>query len=334
MDLRPQAHDIIRTWAFYTIAKSALHEGSIPWKNIALSGWILDPDRKKMSKSKGNVVTPMEHLERFTADGVRYWAGCARLGTDTAFEEKMLQVGKRLVTKIYNAGKFVLSQQGPRSPISCQIDRAFLAKLSACAQRATEAMEDYESAKALSETETFFWTSFTDAYIELVKGRAKGAPPVDPAAQGSAVEGLRLALNVLLRLFAPFLPYVTEEVWSWAFAKETGLPSIHLAPWPRAADFQTIALASDWGGFEAPAAALAAIHRHKTLSGMSVGAGLGKVVLAGNARSVSSLQPSVDDVLGAARAAACELEERPDLEDMRIEVVRAEPAPETGGSRG
>ncbi len=168
MDLRPQAHDIIRTWAFYTIAKSALHEGSIPWKNIALSGWILDPDRKKMSKSKGNVVTPMEHLERFTSDGVRYWAGSARLGVDTAFEEKMLQVGKRLVTKIYNAGKFVLSQQGPRGPITRPIDLAFLAKLSDCVQKASAALEDLDYAKALSETETFFWTSFTDSYIELV----------------------------------------------------------------------------------------------------------------------------------------------------------------------
>jgi len=287
-----------------------------------------------MSKSKGNVVTPIEHLERFTADGVRYWAGCARLGTDTAFEEKMLQVGKRLVTKIYNAGKFVLSQQGPRSRITSEIDRAFLAKLSACVQRTTEAMEAYESARALSETETFFWTSFTDAYIELVKGRAKGSPPADAASQGSAVEGLRLALSVLLRLFAPVLPYVTEEVWSWAFAIETRFQSIHLAPWPSAADFQAFSLPSDWNGFEAPAAALAAIHRHKTLSGMSVGSGLGMVVLAANARTVASLRPSVADLLGAARAAACELEERPDLEDNQIEVVRAEPASDGGGPKG
>ncbi len=128
-DVRPQAHDIIRTWAFYTIAKAHLHEDSVPWHHAAISGWILDPDRKKMSKSKGNVVTPLPLIDQYTADGVRYWAGSARLGVDTALDEKVYKVGKRLVTKIFNASKFVLGQQGPVAPITQELDRAFVAEL-------------------------------------------------------------------------------------------------------------------------------------------------------------------------------------------------------------
>ena len=117
MDLRPQSHEIIRTWAFYTIVKAHLHEGTIPWRHVAISGWVLDPDRKKMSKSKGNVITPMHLLDQYGADAVRYWSLSARLGTDTAFDEKVLKVGRRLVVKLFNASKFVLQQEGaPEGP--------------------------------------------------------------------------------------------------------------------------------------------------------------------------------------------------------------------------
>ena len=111
-DIRPQAHEIIRTWAFYTIAKAMLHDDSVPWRHVLLSGWVLDPDRKKMSKSKGNVMTPMHLLEQYSADAVRYWAASARLGVDTAFDEKVLKIGKRLTTKLFNAAKLCR----PRAP--------------------------------------------------------------------------------------------------------------------------------------------------------------------------------------------------------------------------
>jgi valyl-tRNA synthetase len=321
MDVRPQAHDIIRTWAFYTIAKAALHEGVIPWKHILLSGWILDPDRKKMSKSKGNVVTPMEYLERYTADGVRYWAGSARLGADTTFDEKVLKVGKRLVTKLYNAGKFVLSQTAEIHPIECEIDRAFAAGLAACVERSTRAMEEFNFARALSETESFFWSSFTDAYIELVKNRAKGLTPAcSQRERGSAVAGLRLALSVLLRLFAPFLPYVTEEVWSWAFAEETGSPSIHTAAWPKSADFATLPAPADTGSFDAAAACLAAIHAFKTKAHASVGAGLARLVVAANEKTLAALRHGVTDVMAAARADGCALEMHAEMQDGEIQI--------------
>jgi len=322
MDIRPQAHDIIRTWAFYTIAKAALHEGTVPWKHILLSGWILDPDRKKMSKSKGNVVTPTEFLDRYTADGVRYWAAGARLGADTAFDEKVLSVGRRLVTKIYNAGKFVLSQTGEPHPVDREIDRAFAARLSQCAERAGSAMEEFQFARALAETESFFWGSFTDAYIELAKNRAKGLPAGD--GRDSAVAGLRLGLNVLLRLFAPFLPYVTEEVWSWAFAGETGAPSIHRAPWPSKEDFAPIPEPADPRAFDAAAACLAAVHAFKTRSRATVGTSLAGIVVTANEATLAALRHGIGDVMAAARAGSHALERKDGLADMDFEI-RASP---------
>src|SRR5262245_57641597 len=210
-DIRPQSHEIIRTWAFYTIVKALLHEDTIPWKHVVVSGWILDPDRKKMSKSRGNVVTPVHLLEEYTADGVRYWAAGARLGTDTIFDEKVMKVGKRLVTKLFNAGKFVLAQEGPVHPIEAALDRAFVERLRALVARVTASFEEFDYAHALQDTETFFWSDFTDTFLELVKARAREGG----AGGGSAIAALRLGLGVLLRLFAPVLPYITEEVWSW-----------------------------------------------------------------------------------------------------------------------
>jgi valyl-tRNA synthetase len=224
MDLRPQAHDIIRTWLFDTVLRSHLEHNSLPWANAALSGWVLDPDRKKMSKSKGNVVTPMGLLEEHGSDGVRYWAASGRPGTDTAFDTNQMKVGRRLAMKVLNASRFVLTAAEPKAPIAWAVDRAMLRNLAALATEATEAFEAYDYARALQRTETFFWR-FCDDYLELVKGRRYGEQ--GPEAAGSANSALAAALSVLLRLFAPFLPFVTEEVWSWW---QDG--SIHQARWP------------------------------------------------------------------------------------------------------
>ncbi len=227
MDVRPQGHDIIRTWLFATVVRSHFEHGSVPWTDAAISGWILDPERKKMSKSKGNVVTPEDVVVEHSADAVRYWAASGRLGTDAAYDTGQMKVGRRLAIKLLNASKFALGfgepelepRQGLASVITEPLDRSMIAALAHVVRDATAGFEGWDYTRSLDVTETFFWT-FCDDYIELVKDRAHAGDP-------SARAALRLALSVLLRLLAPFLPYATEEVWSWW---QEG--SVHRSTWP------------------------------------------------------------------------------------------------------
>jgi valyl-tRNA synthetase len=226
MDVRPQAHDIIRTWLFATVLRSHFEFDTLPWRNAAISGWVLDPDRKKMSKSKGNVVTPMDLLEAHGSDGVRYWAASGRSGTDTTFDPGQMKVGRRLAMKLLNASKFVLAKPEPHGAVTAAVDRGLLTTLAGIVRESTADLEQYNYTRVLERTETFFW-SFCDDYLELVKGRRYGDQGDELAA--SANGALLTALSTLLRLFAPFLPFVTEEVWSWW---REG--SVHKAAWPTA----------------------------------------------------------------------------------------------------
>ncbi|MFQ5515601.1 MAG: valine--tRNA ligase, partial [Myxococcota bacterium] len=305
MDVRPQSHEIIRTWAFYTIVKAWMHEDQIPWHHIVISGWILDPDRKKMSKSKGNVVTPDHLLEEYSADAVRYWASRARLGADTAFDPKVFKIGRRLCTKVFNASRFTLMQLDrvgagttwlPLDPIREPLDLAFVTRLRGTIEQATRSLEAFEYAGALQCTEEAFW-EFCDDYLELVKIRSY--EDEDSPGRRSAAATLQLALRSFLRLFAPFLPYVTEEVWSWRLAAATGVDSIHRAPWPGAGDTAGVPAPEAEGTFASAVEVLRKIRAAKTRARKSLRWPVARLEIRGPGEHRAALLPVLDDVLRA-----------------------------------
>lgn len=305
-DIRPQSHEIIRTWAFYTIAKALLHEDKVPWHNVVISGWILDPDRKKMSKSEGNVVTPLHLFDEHGVDSVRYWAASARLGADTAFDTQAFKIGRRLSTKLFNAAKFVLSHEGEEGPITHELDRAFVLELSLLVEKVTKSHGEFNFAQALQDTEAFFWGRFTDTYLELAKPRAwsalgEDAPSHSDEDRSSAIAALRLGLSVLLRLFAPILPYITEEIWSWVFATETGQPSIHKAPWPNSSEFARIPAPDRSESLSLAIDAFTAINKAKADGKVSAGRVIESMNLVATEETLRRLEPVLECALQAAR---------------------------------
>jgi valyl-tRNA synthetase len=299
--LRPQGQDIIRTWLFSTLLRSELEHGISPWKHAALSGFIVDPDRKKMSKSKGNVVTPADILEQHGSDAVRYWAASSRLGTDAAFDPQnptQIKIGRRLAIKVLNASKFILGFEGEAdAPVTEPIDASMLANLAIVVDQATAAFDNYDHARALEVAESFFWT-FCDDYLELVKERAYGAPGAE---QASAVAALRTALSTLLRLFAPFIPFATEEAWSWS-----NEDSVHTASWPVAADATgriQQGLATDPALLDLASRALTGIRRAKTDAKASQKTFVTSAVISGTTDEVGLLEQAASDLKAVGRIA-------------------------------
>jgi valyl-tRNA synthetase len=318
MDLRPQAHDIIRTWLFSTVVRSHYEFGTVPWTHAAISGFVVDPDRKKMSKSKGNVVTPIDVLERYGSDAVRWRAAGARPGADSPFDEAQMKVGRRLAIKILNVGKFVLGL-GAGAPelgtaeVSEPIDRALLARLRDVVAEATAAMDSYNYTRALEVTESFFW-SFCDDYVELVKSRAYGSGQKAVSARLT----LAIALSVQLRLFAPVLPFVTEEVWSWW---REG--SIHRNPWP---SYLELTVEGDPAVLDAAAEALAAVRKAKSEAKQSMRADVESATVTAPAEQVALVEAARGDLVDAGRIASLSVVAGEG--ELTVDVVLAPPPAE------
>jgi valyl-tRNA synthetase len=295
MDMRPQAHEIIRTWLFSTIVRSHLQFNTLPFRDAAISGWVLDPDRKKMGKSTGNAVTPIDLLELHGADALRYWAASGRPGVDTAIDEATMKNGRRLSIKLLNASKFVLGRipdvpLGPNS-ISNPLDQEVIGRLGELVAEATSCFEQYDYARVLERTETFFW-GFCDDYLELVKVRAYG----DDDGAASAHATLALALSVLQRLFAPFLAFTAEEVWSWWHEG-----SVHVAPWPTLSEFGVHASTAteSSSSYALAATVLASLRRAKTEAKVSQRTPVDRCVITAPVPDVAALERVSDDVKAA-----------------------------------
>ncbi|PIU20640.1 MAG: valine--tRNA ligase [Elusimicrobia bacterium CG08_land_8_20_14_0_20_59_10] len=300
-DLRPQAHEIIRTWAFYTIAKAWMHENSIPWHNVAISGWVVSPDKGKMSKSKGKTVSPEALLGLYSADALRYWAGKAKLGQDTVYDESVFKVGMRLATKLFNAAKFTMLQlSGPAAgarlgaaDITEPLDKAWVDHLKALVETSREDFGNYDYAAVLLYVEKAFW-DFCDTYLELVKNRAYSGKP---QAARSACASLEWTLSVFLRLFAPFLPFITEEAWGWSCTAALKAPSVHKAPWPSAAEMSSAA--GDQRVLEVTRKVLEAVRTHKAAEKRSVKWPVAKLTVECGHLQAAALKLSLDDLIAA-----------------------------------
>jgi valyl-tRNA synthetase len=320
MDLRPQAHDIIRTWLFATVVRAHYEHGCAPWSDAAISGWILDPDRKKMSKSKGNAETPEDVVRAHGADAVRYWAASGRLGTDAAYDTGQMKVGRRLAIKVLNASTFALGfgdvEGGLHAAVTHPLDLAMLAALGDVVDRATAGFESWDYTRSLEATESFFWT-FCDDYLELVKDRAYGGQGDGAAA--SARAALRLALETLLRLLAPFLPYATEEVWSWF-----GSGSVHRAAWPVRAELPG---GGDPALLGAVGSALAGVRKVKSEAKVGMRAEVRSMTLVAPAAAVAHVRSAESDLRASGRITTLTYAEGESVEVRDAELVPVEKPP-------
>jgi len=318
-DVRPQAQDIIRTWLFTTVLRSQLEADTVPWKHASISGFIVDPDRKKMSKSKGNVVTPLSILEQHGADAVRYWAASSKLGTDAAFDPqnpKQIKVGRRLAIKVLNAAKFVYGFPLPEGATSVTepLDVDMLAELGSVIDQATTAFDGFDHARALEVIERFFWT-FCDDYLELVKERAYGtATESTHETQASAVLALRAAIDALLRLLAPFIPFATEEVWAW-----THETSVHRASWPTVTELPT--QAEPTGLLAAVGQALIGIRGAKTAAKASQKTPVTRAVVAAPAETRALIERAAVDLAAVGRIENLSFTDGAELAVTEIELA-------------
>ncbi|MDX2049614.1 MAG: valine--tRNA ligase [Rickettsiaceae bacterium] len=315
-DLRPQAHEIIRTWAFYTILKAHLHENTLPWKNIMISGWCLADDKTKMSKSKGNIVSPVALIEKYGADPIRYWASSSRLGADTAFSEDLLKDGKRLVNKIWNASKYAashfasfdlndisitslsLEELVQNGTISHEIDLWIISKMQAVLRNVSSAFLEYEYAEAVSSAEQFFWRDFCDNYLEITKSRCYNEASKDKSGQISALCTIYHVLKNLLLIFSPVVPHVTEEIYSIIYKSSGSQASIH-APgtWPLV--YETLVNKENEGKIEKFIKILELVRRDKTSNQISIKKTVSAIILPNNLNFSAKVTEELKNVCNA-----------------------------------
>ncbi len=234
MDLRPQAHDIIRTWLFYTLVKSWYHFQRVPWKNVMISGHAQDPQGRKMSKSLGNIIEPMDMIKKYSADALRFWAAGSKLGDDLPYQEKDLLTGQKFITKLWNASKFSLMhlEDYESGMITEVFDKWLLSKLNRLIKDSTESFEQYEYSKTKAEVENFFWHTFCDYYLEIVKDRLYNPDKRSKESRKSGQEALYVSLLTIIKMMAPIMPHITEEIYQLYFQDKENQTSIHLSAWP------------------------------------------------------------------------------------------------------
>ena len=318
MTLRSQAHEIIRTWAFYTIAQSYLHKKEIPWKNIAVSGWVVNPNKEKMSKSKGKTIEPKQLMETYSADAVRYWAGKAKLGVDTVYDESVFKIGKRLSTKIFHASQFVMMQisNAPKTKkatlkdITETIDQAWISYLNEVYSKATQDLENFHHSSALNEIEKAFW-NFCDNYLELVKARSYQLKE-EPAGV-SAHLALDYSLKQFLKLFAPYMPYVTDHIWSMRFPKSS---SLHLEVWDDL--YQAPTTPADL--LSTSLSVLEKIRNIKSSSKKSLNSQIESVSIHGSSHLISLIKLTEDDLLRATNSKKIKFTEVKDSNSLDIDI--------------
>ncbi len=303
MDLRPQAHDIINFWLFYTLAKSRLLYGKNPWKNVIISGWALDPHGRKMSKSKGNVVAPQDMIEKYSADSLRFWAAGSKLGEDMPFQEKDLKTGKKIVTKLWNASKFVLMhlegfeyEKHDLFPV----DKWLLSKLQKLVKACTAHFDNYEYSKAKLEAESFFWNDFCANYLEIVKDRLYNPEKYPEAAKKSAQYVLYESLLTILKLFAPIMPYITEEIYSLYFAKKENKPSIHVSSWPEYSEALVDEAIEKTGDLVMEI--ISAVRKYKSDKSISLKEEIGVISIDCPDSFRKEIEPFINDIKSVARA--------------------------------
>jgi valyl-tRNA synthetase len=330
MSLRPQAHEIIRTWAFYTILKSYLQFGEIPWKDALISGWGLAGEGMgKISKSRGGgPMPPLEMIQRYSADAVRYWAASTSPGKDAMISEEKIQAGSRLATKLWNVARFsepfLPGAALPLADVSAAAftpaDRWILSRLQQVVQRVTEAFAGYDYTSAKNEVEDFFWQEVADNYIEMAKQRL-----YDAAAPGHnpACFTLRTVLLTLLKLFAPVLPYVTEAIFTSLFSKQENFNSIHQTSWPQPLEMLLDPQAEEIGEILVQIAT--AVRRYKSERNISLGSELTLLQLGvANSGLIHGLTEARSDLMSITRAKTIEIVERLNRETIPLPFEGAE----------